>query len=121
MSSVAEDPERCVPFHRTTILPVLRYTLNRRISHSVFATQIHPLEDPLINMPLDTAGISGKSAASAKPPKRTDRLSSLAEYACAGDDSHYRVRLQSLFAQIEKEFETLYLENLNCTCDGPAV
>lgn len=64
-------------------------------------------------MPLDTAGTSAKTSAG-KPPKRSSRLSSLAEYSCTGDESHYRVRLQSLFGQIEKEFEALYLENLNC-------
>lgn len=73
----------------------------------------------LFEMPLDTVGTStaksSAAAAGAKPPKRaSSRLSSLAEYSCTADDSHFRVRLQSLFGQIEKEFEALYLENLNC-------
>lgn len=44
------------------------------------------------------------------------RLSSLTEDAAAADgtvDAPFRVRLHSLFAQIEKEFEALYLENIN--------
>lgn len=52
-----------------------------------------------------------------KLAKRTaGRLSSLTEDAAVADgavDAPFRVRLHSLFAQIEKEFEALYLENLN--------
>lgn len=68
----------------------------------------------LLTMPLD-----GVSAASGKPSqknqKRTTRLSSLAEdFCCPVDDAPFRIRLHMLFSQIEKEFEMLYLENLNC-------
>ena len=46
-----------------------------------------------------------------KPSK--NRLSSLAEDF---GDAHapFRSRLHNLFAQIEKEFEILYMENQNC-------
>lgn len=52
-----------------------------------------------------------------KPSKhRTARLSSLVEDMGMPlpDEIPYRVRLHHLFAQIEKEFEILYLENLSC-------
>lgn len=47
---------------------------------------------------------------------RTARLSSLAEDMgmTIPDEPPYRARLHHLFAQIEKEFEMLYLENLSC-------
>lgn len=47
---------------------------------------------------------------------RSARLSSLAEDMgmTLPDDTPYRARLHHLFAQIEKEFEMLYLENLSC-------
>lgn len=47
-----------------------------------------------------------------KPSKH--RLSSLAEDITIPEDAPFRVRLHSLFGQIEKEFEMLYLENLSC-------
>lgn len=66
-------------------------------------------------MPLDnTNATPGKS--SSKITKRTSRLSSLAEDICPPDDAPFRMRLHLLFAQIEKEFETLYLENLSRKC-----
>lgn len=48
---------------------------------------------------------------------RTTRLSSLAEDMGINipDETPFRARLHHLFAQIEKEFELLYLENLSCT------
>lgn len=61
-------------------------------------------------MPL--SDVPGKST---KITKRTSRLSSLAEDICPADlDAPFRAKLHSLFAQIEKEFEALYLENLSC-------
>lgn len=47
---------------------------------------------------------------------RSTRLSSLAEDMGMNipDDTPFRARLHHLFAQIEKEFEMLYLENLSC-------
>lgn len=45
-----------------------------------------------------------------KPSKH--RLSSLAEDITIPEDAPFRARLHSLFGQIEKEFELLYLENL---------
>lgn len=61
-------------------------------------------------MPLENAGVVGKSIM--KPSKnRTSRLSSLAEDF--GDAPPFRDRLHILFSQIEKEFEILYIENLN--------
>lgn len=47
---------------------------------------------------------------------RTSRLSSLAEDMGMNipDETPFRARLHHLFAQIEKEFELLYLENLSC-------
>lgn len=62
-------------------------------------------------MPLDSSSAPGKSAKISK--RTTSRLSSLAEDA-ADLDAPFRAKLHSLFAQIEKEFEVLYLENLNC-------
>lgn len=57
---------------------------------------------------------SGATTGAGKINKRTSRLSSLAEDACINaDDAPYRARLHLLFAQIEKEFEALYLDNLN--------
>lgn len=42
------------------------------------------------------------------------RLTSLTEdISIIPEDAPYRSRLHYLFAQIEKEFEQLYLENLN--------
>lgn len=51
-----------------------------------------------------------------KPSKnRSARLSSLAEdISIIPEDAPFRARLHMLFSQIEKEFELLYLENLNC-------
>lgn len=50
-----------------------------------------------------------KSTAAAKT-----RLTSLTEDASIiPEDAPFRSRLHYLFAQIEKEFEQLYLENLN--------
>lgn len=46
-----------------------------------------------------------------KPSKHRSRMS---EDVHNPDDVPYRARLHHLFAQIEKEFELLYLENLNC-------
>ncbi|XP_053946685.1 WD repeat-containing protein 37 [Anastrepha ludens] len=46
-----------------------------------------------------------------KPSK--NRLSSLAEDITIPEDAPFRARLHALFGQIEKEFELLYLENLN--------
>uniref|UniRef100_A0A1A9W5P9 WD repeat-containing protein 37 n=1 Tax=Glossina brevipalpis TaxID=37001 RepID=A0A1A9W5P9_9MUSC len=51
-----------------------------------------------------------------KKQNRSSRLSSLAEDMGTGgtpDEVPFRSRLHYLFAQIEKEFELLYLENLN--------
>lgn len=44
---------------------------------------------------------------------RASRLSSLAEDANAPEDAPFRARLHLLFSQIEKEFELMYIENLN--------
>lgn len=69
-------------------------------------------------MPLDSSSsskASGSNAANAKISKqRTSRLSSLIEDMCPVDEAPFRARLHLLFSQIEKEFELLYLENLNC-------
>lgn len=54
-------------------------------------------------MPLDT-----------KANKRSPRLTTFAEDLMPGENAApYRARLQTLFAQIEKEFENLYIENLS--------
>lgn len=66
------------------------------------------------NMSSVKASGSGSNAASAKISKhRTSRLSSLIEDMCPVDEAPFRARLHLLFSQIEKEFELLYLENLN--------
>lgn len=64
-------------------------------------------------MPLDSSNATPAKSSSSKITKRTGRLSSLAEDFCPQDDAPFRIRLHLLFAQIEKEFETLYLENLS--------
>ncbi|XP_055371759.1 WD repeat-containing protein 37 [Condylostylus longicornis] len=62
-------------------------------------------------MPLENS-VSGKSIV--KPSKqRSSRLSSLAEDLIADEGPPFRARLHILFSQIEKEFELLYIENLN--------
>lgn len=59
---------------------------------------------------------------SAKQRRNVDplRLSSLLEdgdvAAAATADAPFRMRLHSLFAQIEKEFESLYMENVGRKC-----
>lgn len=64
-------------------------------------------------MPLENSALQGKS--SSKNVKRiSNRLSSLVEDSGQPDDAPYRVRLHHLFSQIEKEFELLYIENINC-------
>lgn len=63
-----------------------------------------------------TSVASASIVPTGKINKRTSRLSSLAEDVCFtpdGDAPPYRARLHLLFAQIEKEFEALYLDNLN--------
>lgn len=65
-------------------------------------------------MPLDNNALGGKSSAKMiTKTSRTSRLSSLAEDMCPPDDAPFRIRLHLLFSQIEKEFELLYVENLN--------
>lgn len=68
-----------------------------------------------LNMPLDNSNATPGKSSSSKITKRTSRLSSLAEAEdiCRPDDAPFRMRLHLLFGQIEKEFETLYLENLS--------
>jgi len=64
-------------------------------------------------MPLENSVMSGKSG-NKSGPKKASRLSSLIEDTINVDDAPFRARLHILFSQIEKEFELLYLENLNC-------
>lgn len=45
--------------------------------------------------------------------EKSRRLASLAE-EFPMDDAPFRQRLHSLFSQIEKEFELIFLENLSC-------
>lgn len=66
-------------------------------------------------MPLDNnIGSAGKAASIIKSSKRaSSRLTSLAESDQIPDDAPFRARLHVLFSQIEREFEHLYIENLN--------
>lgn len=57
-------------------------------------------------MPLD-------STYAQKFAEKSRRLTSLAE-DFPGDEAPFRQRLHSLFSQIEKEFELVFLENLSC-------
>lgn len=52
---------------------------------------------------------------------RLPRIISLAEDLgmMIPEDAPFRIRLHHLFAQIEKEFELLYLENLHCKTPLP--
>lgn len=63
-------------------------------------------------MPLDSTASAGKTSIM-KPSKRASRLTSLVEDLIPPDDAPFRARLHVLFSQIEKEFELLYIENLN--------
>lgn len=57
-------------------------------------------------MPLDNTYVQ-------KYAERSRRLTSLTE-EFPTDDAPFRQRLHSLFTQIEKEFELVFLENLSC-------
>lgn len=66
-----------------------------------FELRIHTLAMPL------------ESTYAQKVSEKTRRLANLAEDFPI-DDAPFKQRLHLLFSQIEKEFESVFLENLSC-------
>lgn len=66
------------------------------------------------SMTTTTSGSSSGVSGGVAGIKKSLRLTSLAEDIIPPEDAPFRARLHALFSQIEKEFEILYIENLNC-------